>query len=87
MPRLIQRVTPQVAYCKDCKAILYDGHEIESPLEIIRIFAGVCPECGRKLTYDPDSMKFTPISKFDNDRDYQRFIKKRNDELGLKSRF
>ena len=57
---------PQKILCTGCNTILYDGFELESPLEIIQRNNGVCPKCGRKLGFDPDAIKIIPTSEARN---------------------
>ncbi len=59
---------PQKILCTGCKTSLYDGFELESPLEIIQRNSGACPKCGRKLSFDPDAVKITPIEQMKNRR-------------------
>jgi hypothetical protein len=53
---------PQKINCKNCKKILYQGKEIESPLEIIRKNNGLCPNCKGKLSFKIENVKIIPIS-------------------------
>jgi len=57
---------PQKILCTGCNTILYDGFELESPLEIIQRNNGVCPKCGRKLGFDPDAIRIIPTSEMRN---------------------
>jgi DNA-directed RNA polymerase subunit RPC12/RpoP len=54
---------PQKILCTSCNTPLYDGFELESPLEIIQRNGGACPKCGRKLTFDPDAIKIIPVEQ------------------------
>ena len=54
----------QKILCTGCNTILYEGFELESPLEIILRNNGVCPRCGKKLYFDPDIIKIEPIGKY-----------------------
>jgi RNase P subunit RPR2 len=53
---------PQKINCKNCKKILYEGKEIESPSEIIRKNNGLCPSCKGKLNFKIENVKIIPIS-------------------------
>lgn len=48
---------PQRVICSVCKTVLYEGLELEPPIEIIQRNNGSCPKCGRKLDYDSNSLK------------------------------
>lgn len=74
----------QAIYCSGCKAALYEGLELESPLEIIQRYGGACPECGKKLIFDPDKMKMSPILANPSARDYKKWLEQKMKELGLK---
>jgi hypothetical protein len=43
--------------------ILYEGFELESPLEIVAGRNGICPKCGKALEFAPDAIKITPLSQ------------------------
>ncbi|MEM2922342.1 MAG: hypothetical protein QXF26_08525 [Candidatus Bathyarchaeia archaeon] len=49
---------PQRILCSACKTILYEGLELEPPIEIIQRNNGFCPKCGKKLDYDSNSLRF-----------------------------
>jgi len=59
---------PQKILCTSCNASLYDGFELESPLEIVQRNGGVCPKCGRKLSFDPDTIKIIPVEQMKNQK-------------------
>jgi RNase P subunit RPR2 len=59
---------PQRILCPGCNASLYDGFELESPIEIIQRNNGTCPKCGRKLSFDPDSIKIVPTDQIRNQK-------------------
>ena len=54
---------PQRILCRECSAVLYEGFELESPLDVIAGKDGFCPECGRKLEFTPDAIRITPVSQ------------------------
>jgi hypothetical protein len=54
---------PQKILCTGCNTVLYDGFELESPLEILQRNNGVCPKCGRRLGFNPDTIKIVPMSE------------------------
>jgi len=52
---------PQSIHCEKCKVLLYEGVELKSPFEIIELYEGKCPKCGRKLSSDPIDVEVTGI--------------------------
>jgi ribosomal protein S27AE len=46
-------VLPQRILCGKCGAILYEGMELTPPDEVIQRFDGKCPQCGKKLSFNP----------------------------------
>ena len=58
-----EQYMPQRILCMGCNTSLYDGFELESPLEIIQRNNGVCPKCGRRLSFDPDAVKIVPMDQ------------------------
>jgi len=59
---------PQKILCNGCNTTLYDGFELESPLEIVQRNNGTCPKCGRKLGFDPDTIKIVPMDQARNQK-------------------
>jgi RNase P subunit RPR2 len=54
---------PQVVICKNCKYIIYKGIELKSAEEIIQTVGGICPNCGRKLSFNIDDIDISPITR------------------------
>jgi len=56
---------PQRVYCKDeeCKAILYEGPELESPADIAIMYDDHCPKCGRRFDFNPEKVKPIPFQE------------------------
>ncbi len=52
---------PQTVVCKQCGHLLYKGVELKPPTEIIQRNGGVCPRCGRKLTFRIEDVEIIPI--------------------------
>jgi len=52
---------PQRTYCSNCAHELYVGLELESPLETIHKHGGLCPNCMKKLGFDIEAIKITPV--------------------------
>jgi ribosomal protein S27AE len=53
---------PQRIICSNCGFLLYSGFELKPPEEIIQQKNGVCPNCGKKLNFEPENMKIIPKS-------------------------
>jgi len=49
---------PQKIICSQCGTVLYEGLELEPPVEIIQRHNGTCPKCGKKLDYDSNNVRF-----------------------------
>ena len=56
-------VLPERVFCDACGAILYDGSELESPIEIIQRYNGTCPKCQKTLSYDVDRVEILPYDE------------------------
>jgi len=44
---------PQSVLCEECDTVLYEGVEVKSPYEILKLHEGKCPKCKRKLSATP----------------------------------
>lgn len=44
---------PQKITCGSCGEVLYDEKDLKPPEEVIQQLKGVCPRCGKKLSFDP----------------------------------
>ena len=53
---------PQNIKCSRCEKILYDGKDLESPLEIMSKFDGICPKCNKKLHFDVENVEIIPMN-------------------------
>jgi len=53
---------PQRVNCDGCGAILYEGDELKSPEEILQMYNGKCPKCGRSLSLTPKKIEIRAIS-------------------------
>lgn len=51
---------PQKILCGSCGVTLYDGLELESPLEIIQRYNGLCPQCKKRLAFDVEAIRIVP---------------------------
>jgi len=51
--------------CQDCGTVLYEGAELKPPYEIIEIFNGECPSCGKKLSHIPTQVEIKPVEGLD----------------------
>ncbi|MCK5605510.1 hypothetical protein KAR91_26695 [Candidatus Pacearchaeota archaeon] len=47
---------PEHIICDGCRAVLYEGRELKAPLEIIQENGGLCPQCGKKLSFLPEKV-------------------------------
>lgn len=47
---------PQRIVCGGCGLVLYEGIELESPVETVMRYGGHCPKCRKKLEYSPDNV-------------------------------
>jgi len=54
---------PQLTVCKSCNTVLFDGPEMEEPIETIRRYNGTCPGCGRALTFDVANIRIFPATQ------------------------
>ena len=43
---------PQKITCRGCGEVFYTGNDLKSPKDIIQQLKGVCPKCGKRLTFD-----------------------------------
>jgi len=50
-------MSPQKIICGECGIALYEGLELETPIETIQRHNGVCPKCGKKLDYNCDNVR------------------------------
>jgi len=56
---------PLRVICQDCGIVLYEGAELKPPYEIIEIFNGKCPNCGKKLSHIPTQVEIKPVTGAD----------------------
>jgi hypothetical protein len=49
-------IMPQHIICDECRAVLYEGRELKAPEEIIQENGGICPQCGKKLSFFPEKV-------------------------------
>ena len=55
-------MSPQKILCSKCGEPLYQGLELETPSETIQRNTGYCPKCGKKLSFETETLKITPVS-------------------------
>lgn len=53
---------PQRVNCDGCGAVLYEGEELKSPEEILQMYDGKCPKCGRNLSLTPKKIEVKAAS-------------------------
>jgi len=51
--------------CQKCSFVLYEREELKPPYEVIGIYDGDCPSCGKKLSYIPKTVEIKPIDRID----------------------
>lgn len=51
---------PQKVFCQKCGAVLYQAEELKPPDEIIQMYGGKCPSCGKKLSLIPHNVEIKP---------------------------
>jgi RNase P subunit RPR2 len=51
---------PQRIICKRCGNNLYEGIELEAPLDVIQRYNGQCPNCGNKLEFNYENIRIIP---------------------------
>jgi len=62
---------PQRVNCDECGAVLYEGEELKSPEDILQMYNGKCPECGRNLSLTPKKIEVKAAS----DSSIEKFVK------------
>ena len=59
---------PQRVNCDGCGAVLYEGEELKSPEEILQMYDGRCPQCGRTLSLTPKKIEVKAASESSVDK-------------------
>jgi hypothetical protein len=54
---------PQRVICSDCSYVLYEGPVFSPLAEIIQQYTGVCPKCGRPLSFLPLNIDIKTVNK------------------------
>ncbi|MCW4043279.1 MAG: hypothetical protein NWE90_06105 [Candidatus Bathyarchaeota archaeon] len=54
---------PLIIKCEKCYTVLYEGKELKSPYEVLELYEGRCPECGRKLFFDPINVEVKKVKQ------------------------
>ena len=54
---------PQKIVCGGCNEVFYEGTDLRLPEELIQQFKGICPKCGRKLTFEPKNIEIHGMSR------------------------
>jgi len=55
-------ILPQRVDCDECGAVLYEGEELKSPEDILQMYDGKCPKCGRNLSLTPKRIEVKAAS-------------------------
>jgi len=64
-------ILPQRVDCDKCGAVLYEGEELKSPEDILQMYDGKCPKCGRNLSLTPKKIEVKAAS----DSSIEKFVK------------
>jgi RNA polymerase subunit RPABC4/transcription elongation factor Spt4 len=54
---------PQRVICHGCSYVLYESAEFSPLCEIIQQCNGICPKCGRNLSFLPLDIEVKPVNK------------------------
>jgi DNA-directed RNA polymerase subunit RPC12/RpoP len=54
-------IMPQRVECQKCRHVLYEGTELTPPDEIVQRYNGKCPNCGKKLLFNPANVDVKPL--------------------------
>jgi len=54
---------PQRVICFDCSCLLYEGPDFCPPAEVAKQYGGVCPKCGKKLSFLPLNIDVKSVNK------------------------
>lgn len=55
-----REIVPQRVVCDKCGTILYNDKELKPPDEIIQVYDGKCPNCGKRLSFVPKNVEVSP---------------------------
>ena len=47
----------QKVICSDCGKILYDHKDLKAPMDVIKKYEAICPQCGKKLVFDSNKVE------------------------------
>ena len=47
---------PQRITCGGCGEVFYNGNNLKLPEEIVQKLEGVCPKCGKKLSFNAENV-------------------------------
>ena len=47
---------PQKIICGDCGEVFYNKNDLKSPEDVLQQYDGVCPNCGKELSFDPSKI-------------------------------
>ncbi len=59
---------PQKMTCGNCGEVLYEGNDLKPPEEIVKQYNGLCPKCGKKLSFDPTKIDISVLQDKEKDR-------------------
>lgn len=52
---------PQKVLCEQCGFVLYEGEDLKPPDEIVQSHDGICPKCGKKLSFIPKQVEVEAV--------------------------
>ena len=59
---------PQKIICGGCGEVFYNGNDLKPPEETVEELSGVCPKCGKKLSFDPTKVDIRAFQEEEKDR-------------------
>jgi hypothetical protein len=62
------RALPQKIFCGGCDEVFYQDNDLKMPDDILQQLKGICPKCGKTLTFDAKNI----IVKTSRDRKTNR---------------
>ena len=52
---------PFKVMCSSCQEVLYEDVELRPLTEIMKMYDGRCPRCGKKSDLNPENLELTPL--------------------------
>ena len=57
-----ESTVPQKVICRKCGEVLYEGELLKSPQDVIKKYEGKCPQCGKELGFEGESVHVKPCN-------------------------